>query len=379
MASDPVTTPEQKAAAEMAKFSGYASKDGEPIKGSSPAANMTADETAHAAVEDAAAKTAAAAAGADDAPVKAKVATPADRAKAAIAAARGDAPAVAEAAADAVDEAVDDEAAEAGEVEEAEEAPAPVAARPKETAQARINQAIAKQRAAEREAGDLKRQVEALLAGPRPAPAPAVAATPGAEVLPPGLGAKPDPEKYEFKAFDAQYAADLQGWTVKKTLLEHDAANAGANQNAQRAQEVARVNGKINEMSEAALEKYPDFDQVVVQAGREGKWALSNQLGELILNSDHGADISYALATDPSEAARVFRLPVMEQAAYFGRLEAHFGGTQSPQTPARPVVKPSKAPTPPARQARGAGGNPAPVSADTTDFAAFERVAQRKG
>ena len=134
----------------------------------------------------------------------------------------------------------------------------------------------------------------------------------------------------------------------------------------------------------AGAAKYADFDEVVTESRQldpsdPAFWPLSREMGKLILASDVGADVAYHLASNPEEARKIFGKAPMEQAAYFGRLEATFEATvpnpkDKQQTDGQhQVVKGPKAPTP-IKQAKGSGGT-TPVSSATTDFAAFERQA----
>jgi hypothetical protein len=84
-------------------------------------------------------------------------------------------------------------------------------------------------------------------------------------------------------------------------------------------------------------------------------------------------DILYHLASNPKEATQVHAKSPVEQAAYFGRLEAKFTAPA-----AKPKPKESKAPKPPANQAKGgSGGKVAPDMNGATDFATFEAGARQ--
>ena len=370
MVAETVRTPAEVAAGEISKFNGIATKDGEPIKSAAPADNMTDGEKKREADEVTAGKQAAAAVkgknlaeGEPEEGTQGK--TPAQIAADAIAAARGDAPV-----------APTEGAEDGADLEEA--APAedtPSASKTPRSAQERINQAVAKQRQAEREAAHW-RDV-ATRGTPAPSAAPVTAPAAGEKPLPAGLEPMPKPEGYTYQDLDAKYGADLAAWNVKKTILEDRASRQQEDQRRTFVAEQDRVRVRVKEISDGAIDKYPDFNQVVVEGAAKGEYPVSIELGELILGSPHGADIAYALATDVPEAVRVSRLSPLAQAAYFGRLENQFAAAQSAQT-TKSVVQPSKAPMPPARQARGQGGNTAPVTAATQDFAAFERMAAAK-
>ena len=111
----------------------------------------------------------------------------------------------------------------------------------------------------------------------------------------------------------------------------------------------------------AVREKHPDFDSVVLAPTNPVSPAMADAFREL----DNGADVAYHLATNRAEAVRINALPPVRQIAELTRLADRL---------ATPTATPPKlatdAPTPPPA-ARGSGGR-FTVSADTTDFAAFE-------
>lgn len=102
-----------------------------------------------------------------------------------------------------------------------------------------------------------------------------------------------------------------------------------------------------------ALEKYPDFKQVVYNESL----AISDVMAETIRASDIGPDIAYFLGSNPEQARRIFSLPVHLQAKEIGKIEAKLEASP-------PARKTSNAPAPinPVTP-KGVGGS----SYDTTD------------
>lgn len=246
------------------------------------------------------------------------------------------------------------------------------AARP---AQKRIDQAIARQRAAERRAdiseanqASLERRLIALEAS-RTAP-----------VDNTGKGATsdanaPQPGSYEYGELDARYIKDLAVYETRKTFAAENAkTNTAAAIRAN--DEAAKVRAaKIETWATDGSTKHDDFDEVVIQGAKDGLWPLSETLGQLLLESEVGHDIAYSLASNPKEAQRVAKLSAARQAAWFGqeeaRLTAESSGNENETTQS---LKVTKAPPPVAHKAKGTGESN-PVSPDTNDFAAFERLA----
>ena len=68
----------------------------------------------------------------------------------------------------------------------------------------------------------------------------------------------------------------------------------------------------------AAIEKYPDFEEVV----GESEAPISREMGQAIVESDFGTDIAYYLAQHPDEAKAIAQLSPIRQIAAIGKLEA---------------------------------------------------------
>lgn len=394
-------------AEEMAKFQGFAVKDGETDSGAPTAeeqAAAAANSSTHAEnVARAAGKPAAAPA------AKAKDEKPAE--KPAEKESKGDELSVEEenaaieAAAKKAGISVDDmdEAAKDKAVADAVTAKgkaAEVAARRK-TASARIADITRARRTAERanaqkdeEIAQLRRDVEALKAG-KPA-ASLTADAKGAKTELPGKPDHTDAEKYEYGKLDPDYLADLSAWAARNAIhQDKEASKSGANSEAE-AEAKAAFDAKVTEFDEAGLALYEDFDAVVIESRALDKddpayWPLSPTMGELLLESEHGPAIAYELASNPKEARRLCVLSPAAQTKWFVRkedeLSAGSGASQQddgkgdPAAAARqpakkPAAQESKAPVPlrSARKLNGSGGNQVPNSA-TPDFAAFEAQA----
>ena len=104
---------------------------------------------------------------------------------------------------------------------------------------------------------------------------------------------------------------------------------------------------------EEAIEKYPDFKQVVYN----DSLAISDVMADTIRASDIGPDIAYFLGNNPDQARRIFGLPAHLQAKEIGKIEARLEANP-------PAKKTSNAPAP-INPVTPKGGN-GPVY-DTTD------------
>ena len=241
--------------------------------------------------------------------------------------------------------------------------------------QKRIDQAVAKQRAAERRADDLLARITALEAG-RTAPA-----LDAAKTATTSENVAPDPAKYQYGEADARYIRDLSRFETLKTLDERDkTAKTTAQQQAAIAAGREKAAAIDAWADKAPVDKYDDFHEVVIDSAKRNEWPLSETLGSLIQELTVGYDIAYALASDPKEAIRISRLSAARQAAWFGTEEARLmteadtGAVASrQQTP----VRVSSAPVPPQHIAKGSGKTE-PVNGSTTSFADFEKLAMQK-
>lgn len=190
-----------------------------------------------------------------------------------------------------------------------------------------------------------------------------------------GKDSRPSPDSYDFGELDQKFIADLARFEAKKALADERSAEQADRQKVEEAETAERLEGEAMSLMETGLEKFGDeFDELVIQGAANKAWALSDTLGQLIGASTVGADIAMHLARDPKEALRIYRLPPMEQAAYFGRMEARFSSPGDVK-PKKQVQAP-KAPPPPSTKVRGAGGKFS-VPSDTNDFSAFEKMANK--
>lgn len=198
--------------------------------------------------------------------------------------------------------------------------------------------------------------------------------------------AAPKPEDFEYGELDVKYIKAVARHEIRQEMKAEQAKTNKARQDDAAQREAVEVAEKVKTLEKVGTEKYDDFDEVVTQARQlpptdPDFWPCSETLGKLILGSDIGADVAYHLASNPKEARQVFGKSPMEQAAYFGRLEAKFASASAaksketdPNKGKNPATKTTKAPRPPEHRPRGAGGN-SPASASTTDFKQFESMA----
>lgn len=280
----------------------------------------------------------------------------------------------------------DDEAVEVGEGEDGGEEHAEDRKRRSKPAHLRIAEERAKRGEVERERDALRAQLAA-----KDGPAKQEAAD------------RPDPEQFEFGEADPAYIDALTDWKIDS----REASRVKLTQaNADRQQFVDRINTGVSGAETTGKAKYADFDAKIEAAVEaRGGDPLPPLLTVGIGLSPVGADIIYRLATDDAASARLEKLAnggegtqrsmamalgelegeympdgddadldiddTLDMARMVGRMRARMKGS------ARPVVRQTNAPEPPEQRARGGSGRFA-VGADTSDFAAFEKMANSK-
>lgn len=191
----------------------------------------------------------------------------------------------------------------------------------------------------------------------------------------------PDPtdlEKYPLGVLDDRYFEDRLKFEVAQRVEEQLASVLQREQQLDQQAESERIAQTLQAQAEALASKgaeiFDDYDEVVVKAAMAGEFDLAQPTFEACAEAEHGAEILHILASDKTEAARVAKLSPFQQTKYVLGKNEEIAGTKPP------APKPNKIPraeTPPADTVRGAGARQA-ITPDTTDFAAFEAMANGK-
>jgi len=108
-----------------------------------------------------------------------------------------------------------------------------------------------------------------------------------------------------------------------------------------------------HEREEDARSKYDDFEQVAYNP----RLPVSEAMAQTIQASEIGPEIAYYLGSNPKEADRIFRMPVLMQAKEIGKIESKLSDNP-------PIKKSTNAPPPINPVTSRSSGNP---SYDTTD------------
>lgn len=180
---------------------------------------------------------------------------------------------------------------------------------------------------------------------------------------------EPDPtdlEKYPLGALDDRYVKDMIKFGVESGLEQIMDRTTQRQRDEDLAAEndriVADLLEKADTMSDKGATLYDDFDEVVTEPAKAGKFALDQPTFEACAEAEHGAAILYDLAKDVKEAARVAALSPYQQLKYVADKNAEKLGKAKPKLPG--------AGDPPKDAPRGARGK-FEVSDDTDDLEAF--------
>ena len=148
----------------------------------------------------------------------------------------------------------------------------------------------------------------------RPAPAPAAPA--------PSTLAKPDPEKFTYGTADPDYLEALTDYKVASTLETQRNAVAEQQRKQQSEDAIAATNASWAERRSKAEAKYPDYKTVALAPFQPGfEIQQGSPIDTWILESEHGADVLYALMKTPAEIKRINGLTTIQQVRELTKLE----------------------------------------------------------
>ncbi len=212
-------------------------------------------------------------------------------------------------------------------------------------------------------------------------------------------------DKYEFGEADPQFLRDDARFAVREELrAEREKTAEGDKKTAAQREIVGKIETGMASIEKAGVEKYDDFEAKIGEAVEaRGGEPLPPLVSIGIAVSPAGADIAYRLATDEKAASKIENLARTNPRAAameFGELEGQYldneedndlnmddpldmarliGRERARRKGLKPgaVRKLTQAPEPAEHRSRGANGQ-FETRPDTEDFAAFERMANRK-
>jgi hypothetical protein len=137
---------------------------------------------------------------------------------------------------------------------------------------------------------------------------------------------KPRPKPGDFETY-AEFQKAEEAWLDER--VESKFAERERKQKDSEAKN-AKVSSEraFAERVKAFAEKNQDYHDVITEA-REQNLFVSETMGQVILDSENGPAIFYALAKNPSEGARIGSLPPHRQMMEMGKIEARITQAQS--------------------------------------------------
>lgn len=120
------------------------------------------------------------------------------------------------------------------------------------------------------------------------------------------------------KESDFDDPADFDDARLKAAVKDARADELKAERKKVAAELAAQADEAWNTQIEDARTRYTDFDAVVSNP----KLPITNEMAEVIKDSDNGADVAYWLGKNPAEAQRIAQLPPIAAARELGRIEA---------------------------------------------------------
>lgn len=205
-----------------------------------------------------------------------------------------------------------------------------------EGVQKRIDKAIAKQREAERQAEEYRRQLEEVQAK-KPAETKTEAKVSEGE---------PTPDKFETYE---QYSKALARWEAKQVIAEEREREATESKKRVEGERSQSVNRAWNASLAAAKEAHPDYDDVIqetAEAIKSGELpGVSDEVYAAILETDSKAEIMYYLAKNRADLERLTSVPANRVMFELGKIEAKLAAPVQ-ENEKKAAVKAPKPPTP---------------------------------
>lgn len=205
----------------------------------------------------------------------------------------------------------DDDGAESGEQPKKQ---------PKDRLQKRIDSITRSAREAQREAADLRERLARLEGRAE------------ASGEKPNQAATDKPRLEDYSSYDA-YQEALTDWKVEQKLSAKEQERQKAER--QRSQQTVAQERRMRfvESSDAAREKYDDYDDVVIE-NKELK--ITPAMADLISETDNPGEVAYYLGKNPSEAARLAKLSPAKIAIELGKVEVKLSTPAAKKTTSAP-------------------------------------------
>lgn len=190
-----------------------------------------------------------------------------------------------------------------------------------------------------------------------------------------GRKADPAPQAHEY-ASDEAYEAAKRQHEVRQAAREELAETAKATADRFQQDAAHAIDATYNERATAAAARIPDFVDVVSKADIQ----ITHDMLAAIKESEHGPDITYQLAKNPEQAARLAQMSTAQMYRELGRMEAAIEakGTTAESAPAAAPAPAARTTNAPAPANTGAPAGAAPANTDPAKMSQAEYEAWRK-
>lgn len=135
------------------------------------------------------------------------------------------------------------------------------------------------------------------------------------------------PKRDDFEDYQEYLRADARFVALQAVKADREAQEQAAKQ-AKEKEAQTTVLQEFDKRREAAVTKYPDFEDVVAVAQT---LPISDAAFAAITNLEEGWDLIHYLGTNPAEAHRIYALPPARQAAEVGKLAAKVASAPAPK------------------------------------------------
>ncbi len=163
----------------------------------------------------------------------------------------------------------------------------------------------------------------------------------------------PKPKKEDFANDPDQYAEKLAEWTVTKALRDRDKADAESRAKAHQDSINASWMARLRDIQK----EIPDFAEKV----RSSTITISDEVKDVIMESDVGPRILLHFAEHPEEADKINRLTIGKAYIALGKLEAILSAPEKSKAAEKAEVEEPEKPAKPVKQAEVSKA-PAPIS-----------------
>jgi hypothetical protein len=150
------------------------------------------------------------------------------------------------------------------------------------------------------------------------------------------------PQKEDFEDED-DYIEALTDWKIDSKLKNSQKEVEKEVKDERERMVVSETYNGLDNAMESGREKYPDFDELVL----DENLVISPEVTQILLDSDAPEDVMYYLATNPEDSERISKLGTIQAAREIGKIETKLAKVEDKEKEKpKPAKKQSNAPAP---------------------------------